>query len=519
MEKLELTVYNIMKHFLLTLVTFFFGMMAAQAQCAVTPEGEPQLYELSAEAYYSDGMQIGYAALGVYVSYSEDGKSVYISNLFPMYEFKSKEMWVKGNVEGNTITIPAQLVYSSEAMTGSTYYWIGTDDGKNELTGFTLTIRNDGALVQSTNNQYIALASCDENGFFLKAYHLESNLKIQPVKGDLTPVTVPESATVEDAIYEYFDSGSKACYDIEKIAFDGNDVYFHGLTPDIDAWVKGTYDDGVLTVPGRQYLGISDKGYVLFFNPAVYKGFNALGEVDYEFQDAVFTYDEEAKTLFLETGDEGIFFLMETGGNYGVYKNPYNFTIKTSHDFNGTGGETGVPTPSDPYKLTVTTGKGYPYFKFYLKPVGTNNEVLDVNKLFWRLFKDGEPMTILASDYSSLTEDHEMFNYEFSDNSTNFMHSTATSGSFAYMNQCLLQHINAADFQTIGVQALYIDGENTTYSNIVTVDKNGTNNTIPVGIEEVLTPSAHSAIYDLQGRRVNTLSHGLYIINGKKVLR
>ena len=42
----------------------------------------------------------------------------------------------------------------------------------------------------------------------------------------------------------------------------------------------------------------------------------------------------------------------------------------------------------------------------------------------------------------------------------------------------------------------------------------------PTGIENTLlgTPNAHDAIYDLSGRRVNTITKGgLYIVNGKKV--
>ncbi len=43
--------------------------------------------------------------------------------------------------------------------------------------------------------------------------------------------------------------------------------------------------------------------------------------------------------------------------------------------------------------------------------------------------------------------------------------------------------------------------------------------TIPEGITTIATPTVPSTTYDLQGRRVNNASHGLYIINGKKVIK
>lgn len=46
------------------------------------------------------------------------------------------------------------------------------------------------------------------------------------------------------------------------------------------------------------------------------------------------------------------------------------------------------------------------------------------------------------------------------------------------------------------------------------------NYVLPSGIDEVKTTSAAPAYYDLQGRRINCPSaHGIYIVNGKKIMR
>ena len=65
-------------------------------------------------------------------------------------------------------------------------------------------------------------------------------------------------------------------------------------------------------------------------------------------------------------------------------------------------------------------------------------------------------------------------------------------------------------------KAFMILDESMAYANIAIVD----NNTYLTGIEEVAVENpASDAIYDIQGRRVSNPTKGLYIVNGKKVIK
>ena len=41
----------------------------------------------------------------------------------------------------------------------------------------------------------------------------------------------------------------------------------------------------------------------------------------------------------------------------------------------------------------------------------------------------------------------------------------------------------------------------------------------PVGIEDIKNETMDNAVYDLSGRRVQNPKHGLYIQNGKKLIK
>lgn len=98
--------------------------------------------------------------------------------------------------------------------------------------------------------------------------------------GDDELVTPPATAEQKDYLFEannkYYTSTT---YNrAAKVAVDGNDVYFQGLSSQMpEAWVKGTMADGNVTVAGKQLLGtyVEDntayggekKEFDLYFSP------------------------------------------------------------------------------------------------------------------------------------------------------------------------------------------------------------------------------------------------------------
>ena len=57
-------------------------------------------------------------------------------------------------------------------------------------------------------------------------------------------------------------------------------------------------------------------------------------------------------------------------------------------------------------------------------------------------------------------------------------------------------------------------GENEYYPS----DSESTVNVVTTGIKPILMDGSSDKIYDLQGRRVNTVKKGIYIVNGKKLI-
>ena len=49
-------------------------------------------------------------------------------------------------------------------------------------------------------------------------------------------------------------------------------------------------------------------------------------------------------------------------------------------------------------------------------------------------------------------------------------------------------------------------------------DSESTVNVVTTGIKPILMDGSSDKIYDLQGRRVNTVKKGIYIVNGKKLI-
>lgn len=72
-------------------------------------------------------------------------------------------------------------------------------------------------------------------------------------------------------------------------------------------------------------------------------------------------------------------------------------------------------------------------------------------------------------------------------------------------------------WKRIGLQTIYYGGNERNVSNIVWAENPAYDGA--TGIASMTNDESHKTgdIFDLQGRRVDTPTHGLYIVNGKKV--
>ena len=105
-------------------------------------------------------------------------------------------------------------------------------------------------------------------------------------------VTVPDDATVEDdwvcSFVMHSTGGDETVSEAMKVAFSGDDVYFHLPNPIAgNTWVKGTIANGVATFARGQYLGN--------YGGSVYM----VGQDSEGICDVVFTYDAEKHAFTL----------------------------------------------------------------------------------------------------------------------------------------------------------------------------------------------------------------------------
>ena len=277
---------------------------------------------------------------------------------------------------------------------------------------------------------------------------------------------------------------------------DGNDVYMNGLTPGLEAWVKGTKDGNTVTFKAGQFLGLDS--YYMFYTPIYTDG----------------TTDEDGY-LVAFPGDYTLTFDPETG----IYSNldetkysAYGLVDGSLYDYGNQyqvkpyAGD--VPAvPSDPYNLSIddyTEYWGQYRLGYTIDPLDVDGNYINPEKLGYYLYLDGEQYTLTPDVFSELTEDMDLIPYGFTD------------GWDIYNGSCYI----AEDlFTTLGVQTVYtVDGE-TNYSNVVSVDMEGNVTTVPApqlnpdGISNVTAKQITSvAIYDAEGRKLDAAQKGVNVV-------
>lgn len=117
-------------------------------------------------------------------------------------------------------------------------------------------------------------------------------------------------------------------------------------------------------------------------------------------------------------------------------------------------------------------------------------------------------MDLEAGDFSITTENNQSFNFEMytADNTTTPIAKTEKSGeigSFVY----------ALNYQVTATGRYLFRLTNAMEGLVVNV------NGMTVGIHNTGVSSASAKAYDINGRRVNAPAHGLYILDGKKILK
>ena len=263
-------------------------------------EGQRKIYNRSGNAliYDPDGdsrlltEQFGQ----VHVVFCDNG-DVYIKDIISTYRTNS---WVKGTLNGNTITIPTgQLVgHSGYFAVPHVLYWGVKDDRfyfkDDARDAITFTIDGDQITLNGSSEDNIigVFYESDGNVDFSDFGDYESVYTFDHDLEPLDVVTVTPPADLQTETWytrgHYYEGSSVPFRGQVSLGFDGDDVYLQGLFAGYpDAWMHGVINDGIVTFDGMQVLGELD-GQTIY--AVGYNGDNLMSyEMAFDEEGGVFT--------------------------------------------------------------------------------------------------------------------------------------------------------------------------------------------------------------------------------------
>ncbi len=453
----------------------------------------------------------------VRVVISTDGRTAYIQNIISR---AATGAWVRGTIKDGKITVPyGQMVYWWDApvnpSTGKTEDPYGLKLAEVTMNGAhtNYSVKTTGnAVFRMEGNQLIlegTSADLDNKVItglglvYTDAYDNEWSyyLDYETVFTEIQdkPVTPPDGLTttrysITHGIYGHF----------VNVGFAGNDVYVQGLSEDYvtSAWIKGSFgEDGKIHFP-MQMAG-SYQVYLFYFAGAeiTKRNDNYGGTYDYKLnpEDAeiVFDYDPETRAFWNDNRALVVNNGKDSLDRFERFPKPVfrPYTEKAG-------------TPSAPAVLELNDmywAYGYSMSTLAISVPVTDEEgnFMDPSKLFYSLYiDDDEPYLLYQDEYEGLPFDEvEEIPYLYTNNKDIFPKSL---GMYIYQN----------GFERMGIKSIYYGGderhESAIYYNKPTSDVKGV---------EIGTLAKDNAVYDLSGRRVANPTKGIYIMNGKKVIK
>ena len=210
-----------------------------------------------------------------------DGNDVYVKGMFSDFP----EAWMKGTIEGNTITFKG-LQYQGLYYDTYEIYAVGTDG--SGLEDFTMTFDAENKVMKS-NNQLLANAATD------RIYYLSWYTDVSIMHDYEGPAVVTVTPPADLVTETWFTLGKQVVEQAEQsfkgnvtIGFDGSDVYLKGIFADFpDAWMKGTIEGSTVTFEGFQYQGLYYDTYEIY----------AIGTDGEDLENFTMTFDAENKVL------------------------------------------------------------------------------------------------------------------------------------------------------------------------------------------------------------------------------
>lgn len=507
-------------------------MKAGKSDIILTqPEGELHTYIRSGgccdviyRGFFDDLSQDGISAQ---VVISPDGKTAYFKNIISR---AATGAWVKGTIKNNKIQVPY----------GQLYYWF--EDPKNtagepepeygmKLAGITMKGAHTSYEVNTTGN---AVFRIEDDWSRLVLEGTSADLESDNIVGlglvytnqydgewsyymdyetvytevEETPVTPPDGITTErysitHGIYGHF----------VDVAFARDEVYIRGISDEYvpNAWIRGTLDAETNKITFPRQLAGSYQVYLFYFiGVDITKVDDSYGgqyeyTLDSNNTGIVFDYDPETRSFWNNDRALIVNNSKDAVDRFERFPKPMfrPYVEKAA-------------TPAAPAVLELDDhfwayGYNVSTLAISIPCMDEDGNFLDPSKLYYRLYvDDDEPYLLYQDEYEGLPFDEvDEIPYLYTNGKSIYPKSL---GMYIYQN----------GFERMGIQSIYYGGDERHETGIYYAKPY-------TGIKLVneSQSSTDGTVFDLSGRRIvsplsslhSSLKKGIYIINGKKVVR
>lgn len=472
--------------------------------------GEARVYVRSTEAlYYNEGIKYQSGNVNVVV----DGNDFYIKD--PICG-ATLGAWVKGTLsaDGKTLTVPASqhLYFSSNYnayldltygdFTGQTFNANTSDDITYSVDGNVLTLNGADATIvdQNVNFETILGIFWSDDKSWQQYGEWNTVLTYDPdyVAPSTDLVELPAGAEVKgwtmNATSVTSSSSTPIMNQAVNVAFVGNDVYAQGVFSAFPtAWIKGTKEGNTVTFKKLQYIG-KYGSYDMYF----------IGTDGENLTDATATLSTDGYTLTFNND------ILANAATDRIYYLTWleNAVLNGAHKRNVTEGDYG--TICLPYAVDAASGAEF----YSIESIEENGHIvlgsalseLEAGKPY--IFKATASSIVcpyVGSAVSAPAADDYLTGV--------FADTQAPVGAYVMQkNDGVLGFYQVDDVQpTVKANRAYL----TVDSNARVLTFGGETAISNVKVEN----TANSAIFNLAGQRVNKAEKGIFIINGKKVIK
>lgn len=471
------------------------------------PEGVKSVFVRTGIAFGQDMFggiyQQSSSGAASYVVTADDGKTVYISNIFSQ---AAPQGYVKGTREDDKVSIefPQVVDYGYDNAGNMMPFFAAVmkydAEGKTFLLDddqtFVFNINENGEYVPAKENCMIGWAVYFTPDGYDTDYYWQGVGDIFDTFGELKekPYVAPDDVEFSDWALVHNGEASPVLGAVKD-----NKVYiknflgfsFEGVE---DATIVGDIKDGKVTFADGQYLGID----TWLMSTLYFRG----GTPEYDEYGMVNAFaSDDFKADYSENKIVGINSYIITHAPDAV---DFELFVETPM-FAKADPNAPAAAPAAPYNLRYDEGTAdnpgnpVPYVSFTMPLYDANYNSIDYSNLYWELIVDSEPYVFTPEIYG-VEEVMTTVPFEYMSDDWSIL----ATGPEHFVD------IRFSDYNKIGIRSVYKDEEVTLYSEIAWVP--GTSVVDDVNSVETVS----STWYDLQGRELRSPKSGIMIRADRK---